>query len=98
LDCGPVCGNGVCETGELGSCISDCLSLLPVCGNGRCEFLETVICPYDCGGAGIGGAGGATTVPTVGGATWITGTAVRAGSPTTLPAAAAAGGTTGSQT
>jgi hypothetical protein len=44
----PVCGNGVCETGESTStCATDCP---PVCGNGLCEPGETSsTCSFDCG-------------------------------------------------
>ena len=44
----PVCGNGKCESGEQGSCPSDCVTG-PVCGNGTCESGETsATCPADC--------------------------------------------------
>ena len=49
---GPVCGNGVCESGESqANCPGDCNGAGPVCGNGSCEAGETQAgCPADCGG------------------------------------------------
>src|SRR5512140_3764105 len=43
---GPVCGDGICDTGESQTCPSDCG---PVCGNGICERGELRSCPDDCG-------------------------------------------------
>ncbi len=49
--CGPVCGvcgNGICEVGELRFCPMDCP--LSRCGNGICDGNETLLsCPRDCG-------------------------------------------------
>lgn len=47
---GPVCGNGICETGETyENCPEDCDEDGPICGNGICEEGETVQnCPEDC--------------------------------------------------
>lgn len=51
LVCGPVCGvcgNGICEPGELRACPRDCM--LSQCGNGLCDPPETLqSCPADCG-------------------------------------------------
>lgn len=48
--CGPVCGvcgNGICEVGELRFCPRDCM--LSQCGNGLCDATETALsCPLDC--------------------------------------------------
>lgn len=48
---GPVCGNGICETGETHeNCPEDCPDSGPVCGNGVCEEGENAQnCPQDCG-------------------------------------------------
>lgn len=49
--CGPVCGvcgNGICEAGEIHFCSIDCP--LSRCGNGICDGNETLLsCPRDCG-------------------------------------------------
>lgn len=52
---GPVCGNGICETGETNeNCPEDCPNGEPVCGNGICEEGENAQnCPQDCGGLDI---------------------------------------------
>ncbi|MBQ1926561.1 MAG: hypothetical protein II180_10655, partial [Proteobacteria bacterium] len=56
--CGPVCGNGMCESGETAStCPADCKNS-PVCGNGTCESGETVsTCPADCKNSPVCGNG-----------------------------------------
>jgi hypothetical protein len=49
VNVGPVCGNGLCESGEsAASCATDCHSG-PVCGNGTCEVGESAAsCAADC--------------------------------------------------
>jgi len=49
------CGNGICESDELGSCMADCgksflgLEKHSDCGNGICEYFELGACQEDCG-------------------------------------------------
>ncbi|MFP2928575.1 S1 family peptidase [Pyxidicoccus sp. 3LG] len=47
-DCQPVCANGVCESGESGTCVEDC----PVCGDGICGASGSENCEADCGFCG----------------------------------------------
>ena len=53
-DCGPVCGDGECDAGELcGLCPEDCGACPPVCGDGDCNGDETKCsCAQDCGACG----------------------------------------------
>jgi len=47
---GPMCGNGLCETGEDSTnCLMDCPMGGPMCGNGLCETGEDATnCAMDC--------------------------------------------------
>lgn len=69
------CGDGTCDSSEVGSCTSDCgtgtggnngNNNTPVCGNGTCETGESSSsCFSDCGtGSGSGsGSGSSTSCP-----------------------------------
>jgi len=61
--CAPVCGDGICGSGECTTCRSDCTNANPpcpaVCGNGVCETAagETCsTCSLDCGPCNSGGS------------------------------------------
>ncbi|MBR56904.1 MAG: hypothetical protein CMH54_02475 [Myxococcales bacterium] len=42
-----VCGDGICQGGEITSCPEDCFQE-PACGNNVCEDGEELLCPEDC--------------------------------------------------
>jgi hypothetical protein len=46
---GPICGNDICEVGEVGVCTLDCGEPSPPCGDSICEASEVGVCSLDCG-------------------------------------------------
>jgi hypothetical protein len=56
----PVCGDGLCESNEVGACPSDC-GAVGACGDGTCGTGETATtCPADCTSSALCGDGTCT--------------------------------------